>query len=182
MKWNPWLRAKRDTFEEFLAGYDREVAMSYEDSRGGSALMGAMANRDPSNRVAIANLLLDDGADPSFVAPGDKVNVLHLIFDGFAEEHDFEREAVLLQRLLEGGADINQRSPRFSVPLECLASMPCSDSELAPFYEVVFSWPHIDMGAVINKQGSTIREFLFELGRPDLPRLAREYDAAHPSS
>ena len=171
-----------DTFEEFLAGYDREVAMSDEGSGGGSVLLGAVANLDPSSRAAIATLLLDDGADPSYVRPGDKVNALHLLFDGFAEEHDFEREAVLLQRLLEGGADINQRSPRFSVPLECLARMHCSDSELAPFYEVVFAWPHIDMDAVINKRGATLRQFLFGLGRPDLPRLAREYDAAHPST
>ena len=171
-----------DTFEDFLAGYDREVAMSYEDSRGGSALLGAVGNRDPSSRVKITDLLLNDGADPSFVGPGDKVNVLHLLFDGFAEEHDFEREAVLLQRLLEGGADINQRSPRFSVPLECLARMHCSDAELTPFYEVVFAWPRIDMDVVINKRGATLRQFLFGLGRPDLPRLAREYDAAHPST
>lgn len=182
MQWNPWLRAKRDSFEDFAARYDREVAMSYEESDGGSALLGAMKNRDPSSRVGIANLLLDDGADPSFVRADDKNNVLHSLFEGLADEHDFQLEAPLLRRLLEGGADINLRSPRFGVPLECLAFMPVSDEQLAPFYEVVFSWPHIDMDAVINKKGSTIRDYLFASGRPDLPRLAREYDRAHPSS
>lgn len=182
MVWNPWLRAKRDSFEEFFEQYDRERALTYRRSDGGSALTGAMANKDPSSRVRIANLLLDDGADASVVSRGDNTNVLHVLFAGFADEHDFVLEAPMLQRLLEGGADINLRSPRFSVPLVCLAYMPVGDEDLAPFYDVVFSWPHIDMDAPMNKKGSTTRDYLFESGRPDLPRLARAYDEAHPSS
>lgn len=181
--WNPWIRAKRDSFEEFVAQYDREKALTYRRSDGGSALMGAMANKDASSRVRIANLLLDDGADAAVVATSDNVNVLHVLFDGFADEHDFALESLLLQRLLEGGADINLRSPRFSVPVDCLMSMPADDEDLAPFYEVVFSRPDLDLGVVINKHlGTTLRDRLLGTGRPDLPRLAREYDEAHPSS
>lgn len=182
VKWNPYYSAMEDSYDEFLAQYDRELALTFRRPNGASALIGAMRNRDPSSRVRVANLLLDDGASASVVTTDDKINALHVLFEGLADEHDFELEAPLLRRLLEGGADINLRSPRFGVPLECLAFMPVSDEQLAPFYEVVFSWPHIDMDTVINKKGSTIRDYLFASGRPDLPRLAREYDRAHPSS
>ncbi|WP_219814649.1 hypothetical protein, partial [Rathayibacter rathayi] len=62
--------------------------------------------------MAIANRLLDDGADPSLVSTdGDRVNVLHVLW-GRARDRDPEAEAALIARLLDGGADINLRSPR----------------------------------------------------------------------
>lgn len=183
MKWNPYYSAMEDSFEEFLDQYDRELALTFRRPNGSSVLIGAMRNGEPASRVRIANLLLDDGACASVVTTDDQINVLHVLFSGLAEEHDFELEAPLLRRLLEGGADINLWSPRFSVPVECLMSMPASDEELAPFYGVVFSWPGIDLGVVINKhRGTTLRDRLFGTGRPDLPRLARAYGEAHPSS
>lgn len=88
--------------------------------------MGALANRDPSDRIRIANLLMDEGADASVVANTDHVNVLHVLVSGLAEGHDFEAEAVLLERLLDGGADINLQSARFGYPIECLSTMAAS--------------------------------------------------------
>lgn len=182
MVWNPWMRAKRDSFEEFVAQYDREKALTYRRSDGGTALMGAMANKDPLSRVRIANLLLDDGADASVVGASDNINVLHVLF-GRSQEHEVEAEAVLVERLLDGGADINLQSPRFGCPVECLANMAASDDELAPFYEVVFSRPDLDLDAVVNAaRGVRLRDYLVGMGRPDLPRLVREYDEARPSS
>ncbi|WP_127821406.1 hypothetical protein [Rathayibacter rathayi] len=70
--------------------------------------------------MAIANRLLDDGADPSLVSTdGDRVNVLHVLW-GRARDRDPEAEAALIARLLDGGADINLRSPRFGLPLTML--------------------------------------------------------------
>ena len=111
----------------------------------------------------------------SVVSEGDNINVLHVLFSGLADEHDFELEAPLLRRLLDGGADINLRSPRFGYPLEALSWMAATDDDLQPFYDVVFARPDIDMSAIINKHGSTLGELLISTTRPDMTRRAEEY-------
>lgn len=177
MEWNPYYAASDDSYEEFMEHYVRELTIDFRRSGGGTPLMGALRNKNPQDKVRIANLLLDDGADASLVAEGsDQINVLHVLFGLRWKYHDFQLEAPLLARLLEGGADINLKSPRFGVPMEMLASMGASDEELAPFYDVVFSRPDIDFDVVINEVGPyTLGDRLLSSGRPDLPKRARAY-------
>ncbi|AZZ56780.1 hypothetical protein C7V51_13535 [Rathayibacter iranicus] len=95
--------------------------MPFDATGGVVGFLGqAVVNEDPRARLAIANRLLDDGADPSLVSTsGDRINVLHALW-GRARDRDPEGEAALIARLLDGGADINLRSPRFGLPLTML--------------------------------------------------------------
>ncbi|RRR17540.1 hypothetical protein DS079_14415 [Brachybacterium paraconglomeratum] len=106
----------------------------------------------------------------------DNINVLHVLFSGSFREHNFRAEAKVLKRLLDGGADINLRSPRFGLPLEALDSMAASDEHLKPFYDVVFARPDIDMSIIVNKvTGFSLGEKLVRSPRDVLPGLVREY-------
>ena len=172
---NPRIAAKRSTFDEFVAWFGSVGQIDWSDRLWSDVILGALSNRNPEDRVAIGNYLLDSGADPSVVSEGDNVNALHVFFSGLAENHDFALEAPLLKRLLDGGADINLRSPRFGRPLEALSSMAATDDDLQPFYDVVFARPDIDMSAIINKHGSTLGELLTSTTRPDMTRRAEEY-------
>ena len=172
---NPRLLAKRSTLKEFLEEVRARGPVDWSDPLWVGTLSGAIANKSPEDRVAIANFVLDQGVDPSVVSEGDNINVLHVLFSGLADEHDFELEAPLLRRLLDGGADINLRSPRFGYPLEALSWMAATDDDLQPFYDVVFARPDIDMSAIINKHGSTLGELLISTTRPDMTRRAEEY-------
>ena len=60
---NPYVVAKSGSFEEFV--------LSQGNSNFGPSdlLYRSMANRSPLDRVRIANLLLDQGADVSFSEP-----------------------------------------------------------------------------------------------------------------
>jgi hypothetical protein len=180
MKWNPKYSAKHDTYAQFMRQYDRRLAVEYRGS-GTTALLGALANRNPADRVRIAYQLLDDGIDAATISTRDGINALHVLFSG-RKRHDFPAEAPLLERILEGGADLNLRSPRFGVPLEELSRMNASDFDLVPFYEVVFGRPDLDLGVVISPHtGATLRGLLAELPseRADLQRRAADYDVTH---
>lgn len=119
---SPLYLAEYGTYEEFMAVYD-PVTMPFTATASGLGYLGkALANRDPVARLAIANRLLDDGADASLVSvDGDRINVLHVLW-GTERERDVEGEAALIGRLLDGGADIDLRSPRFGLPLRRLVS------------------------------------------------------------
>lgn len=172
---HPFYRAEEVSYQDFEEWFEGFSAIDWQDRRWRRALAGALRNPSPEDRVAIASLLLDHGSDPSVVIDDDNINVLHVLFSGLADEHDFELEAPLLRRLLDGGADINLRSPRFGYPLEALSWMAATDDDLQPFYDVVFARPDIDMSAIINKHGSTLGELLTSTTRPDMTRRAEEY-------
>lgn len=126
---------------EFFAVYQPYWAIQSNPGHS-STLWGAIANDDPSARVAISNRLLDDGADPAF-ADGEGVNLIHILLN--KHEHDFVAEAPLLRRLLDGGADINQYGRKLGPPLMVLTTSPyMRDDELDPFYDVIYSRPDID--------------------------------------
>ena len=175
MSEDPGFQAEDLDAEEFATWFRGYAPVDWQDRRWRRALAGALRNPSPEDRVAIASLLLDHGSDPSVVIDDDNINVLHVLFSGLADEHDFELEAPLLRRLLDGGADINLRSPRFGYPLEALSWMAATDDDLQPFYDVVFARPDIDMSAIINKHGSTLGELLISTTRPDMTRRAEEY-------
>ena len=110
------------------------------------------------------------------VIDDDNINVLHVLFSGSFRGHDLRAEAKVLKRLLDGGADINFRSPRFGLPLEALDSMAASDEHLKPFYEAVFARSDIDMSIIVNKvTGFSLGEKLVRSPRDVLPGLVREY-------
>lgn len=133
---------------EFLADYDSSLA-TWADEDGSTLLMRALRNSDPSSRVAIATRLLDDGADAG-AATATHVNALHVLLSATA--HDFVAEAPLLTRLLDEGADINADSgSRWGTPLQTLSrSFKFTDENLAPFYDVLFARPDLDVTTPSN--------------------------------
>ena len=100
-------------------------------------LFWALGNKDLTARVEIVNWMLDHGADPAQVDVDERINALHVMFE--EREHDFVGEAKLLQRFLDGGADVNLKAPKWSVPIQTIIDeMIASDDEVAPFYDVIF--------------------------------------------
>ena len=173
---HPFYRAKEVSYQDFEEWFEGFGAIDWQDRRWRRALAGALRNPSPEDRVAIASLLLDHGSDPSVVIDDDNINVLHVLFSGSFREHNFRAEAKVLKRLLDGGADINLRSPRFGLPLEALDSVAASDEHLKPFYDVVFARPDIDMSIIVNKvTGFSLGEKLVRSPRDVLPGLVREY-------
>ena len=176
---NPILLAKRCSVEEFLAEYDPEATPFFRSpSTRQTVLFGALANRDPAVRVVIANRLLDDGADPSVVTITG-VTLLHVLLTH--REFDVPGDAALLQRLLDGGADVNRADRREGAPLAMLYRMPLGDEELVPFYEVMFARDDLDLDKPAAK-GATVRETVLGNGgyiRPRMQDFVRAYDAAH---
>ncbi|QIM16218.1 hypothetical protein G7067_06945 [Leucobacter insecticola] len=116
-------------------------------------LAAAMRNEDPQARLAIANRLLDDGADPRWVSTsGDGVNVFHVLW-GRERDRDVEGEAALIARLLDGGADINLRSPRFGLPLVMLMVDASSSKEyLLAVFAVVTEHARPDLTAHLDRR------------------------------
>jgi hypothetical protein len=143
-----YFRINKWSYEEFVAGYDPQDAVGWRSSSGETLLHRALHNSTPAARVAIADRLLDDGADAAALT-ADQVGVLHVLFA--ENRHDFGLEAPLLGRLLDAGADLNAVSPVWGTPLQVLArKLKFSDDDLAPFYDVVFARPGIDL----EKEGS----------------------------
>ena len=129
--------ASRGSYDEFDAAY--EAGDATLDFSGRSLLGLALGNDDPAARVAIATRLLDDGADVS-----QHGNELHILLGATA--HDFDAEPALLKRMLDAGADVNGVVPKFGTPLEALSDVfKFSDATLAPFYDVLFERPDLDL-------------------------------------
>ncbi len=141
-------------------------------------LFRSVGRRDVSDRIKLANYFLDQGADPAFVNRFNRANCLHVLFERW--EHDYEREAPLLQRLLDGGADINQRDDKGEYPLELVRMLPPNDGEINHFYDVIFAHPGIDFSVVINRvSGATLADLYLDLP-PSMARVtarAKEYIA-----
>jgi len=154
--------AKYGTYKEFCLVYD-PVTMPFDPEAGVVGLLGqAVANKDPRERLAIANRLLDDGADPSLVSTsGDRVNVLHVLW-GRERDRDAEAEAVLIARLLDGGADINLRSPRFGLSLASLATgISPSPEYLRAAFRAVTEHSRPDLTAHVDqKRDASVGQYL----------------------
>ena len=126
-----------------------------------------LSNEDLTARVEIANWMLDHGADPARVNSHEGTNALHVMFG--KREHDYIGEAKLLQRFLDGGADINLKAPKWNVPIRTmLDNYGLSDKELGPFYDVIFSYPGIDWDIIVGKPSGhpmSLRELVDQIGR-----------------
>ncbi|MBT2486172.1 MULTISPECIES: hypothetical protein [unclassified Microbacterium] len=140
---------------EFLAAYEPSLA-TWAGEDGTTLLMRALRNDDPASRVAIATRLLDDGADAG-AATESGANALHVLLSATA--HDFTAETPLLARLLDEGADINADSgSRWGTPLQTLSrTFKFSDEKLAPFYDVLFARPDLDV-TTPSRRGSSVTE------------------------
>ncbi|WP_185995575.1 hypothetical protein [Nocardioides campestrisoli] len=128
---------RHGTWEDFQGAYQPEH-VNYDGYSGDTLLTLALAHNDSALRVKIATRLLDDGADVT------KEHPLHVLVG--RNEHDFDAEAGLLQRMLDLGADINEVLPGFGTPLETAAAkFKFSDKSLTPFYDVLLARPDIDL-------------------------------------
>ena len=130
---------RRGTIEALDAVY-RPSWVRYDYDGTTTLLNLALANPDPVQRVALACRLIDDGVG------ADRWQPLHVLFG--RNDHDFELEAPLVQRMLDEGADVNRvvRDKKRGTPLEYLAGMgKFSDRDLAPFYDALLAWPALDL-------------------------------------
>lgn len=143
-------------------------------------LFSSLGRRDVSDRIKLANYFLDQGADPSYVDSYNRANCLHVLFKRW--EYDYQREAPVLQRLLDGGADINQRAGKFGYPLELVTMLLPNETDINHFYDVIFAHPGIDFGVIVNRvTGATLADLYFELPPVMAEETARakEYIAQH---
>lgn len=85
-------------------------------------LIPALTNPNAAERAKIAMFLLDQGADVNGDSEGR--SPMHVLFA--QQKHSFKQEAPLVERMLEAGADINQRERRGDLPiLHWSATPPC---------------------------------------------------------
>ncbi len=179
---DPILQAKRATLESFLADYDPESTPTFiSPSTGQTVLFGALANRDPGVRVAIAERLLDDGADASVVTSSG-TTLLHVLLTQRA--HDPVAESRLLTRLLDGGADVNKPDAKYGAPLAMVYNMNISDEAAVPLYDALLSRPDLDLDAPASTT-HTVRQLILDAAprsRPILQQKVRDLDAARENS
>jgi hypothetical protein len=164
------------TEEEFLSVYDPRVTPFEVYSGGSTVLFGAVKNPDPVARVNIAMRLLDDGANATAVSTGDNVNVLHVLWGRFTNERDVEREPGLVARLLDGGADINLRSPRFGTPLTAFSEHYTPEEYQLAIWEVVIAHSTPDLWYKTPRGKLTVGE---QLMWPVLKEKVEAYLACH---
>jgi hypothetical protein len=140
---NPLLigKAKYGTFQEFLDLYKPGDAKQLVNGR--SLLLEALSNTKPEERYAIANFLLDQGADASFVDPDFGYGTEMLLIA--AKRQDLPKTAALLGRLIASGANPNTVSRGGTRPIFGLLNLSGSEDDLEPVYDVFFSQPNIDV-------------------------------------
>jgi len=174
---NPIYLAEEADEQEFLAVYDPAVTPTYQsEAAGDTVLFGALFNPDPDARVAIANRLLDDGADPSIVTRSG-ATVLHVLLTN--PDLDAEGDAQVLRRLLAGGAPINRIDSKRGAPLAILFdNYTLEDDEAEPLYEAFFERPDLDLDARGNMGLRTVRESIEMAAekRPIPYRMMIDYD------
>ena len=176
----PYSAIRSGSFEDFKTSLDENPDFDWKHF-----FLRAFRNQDLTGRVEIVNWMLDHGADPAHVKRGDGINALHVLFT--QREHDFVGEAKLLQRLLDGGADINLKAPKWNVPIYALwENSVVSDEELAPFYDVLFSYPGIDWDVIVKKVfgvPTSFRDYVDHAAKrcPELHRRMHDYLENGPS-
>jgi hypothetical protein len=169
--------AKSGSFEDFVAVYDPTVQRRSDQEL--TLLHRAMGNRHLDARVAIANHLLDQGADADARVEPEGYTALHILFG--QTSHDFDAEVPLVQRLLAGGTDVNAIAAKWGTAMQTLAGvLKFSDEELAPFYDVLFARDDLDLVTPAANGRSTLESTrLLAEGRTDLAARMDRYLAAH---
>lgn len=126
---------------------------------GEPLLMYAMSNSDPVNRAAIANFLLDDGADPRWRDRRDGMTYLHVLFGRLANKPFPEGDLALAARLLDGGADVNAVNKTSGTPLQGLTrrAVTYSETYAGPVYSLLFARDDLDLLKLNTRGNSTYR-------------------------
>lgn len=135
----PWADATR-----ILAAYEPTDAGTIEPGSGWTLLHIVLDNPDVDARLRVAHQLLDDGADPAAATP-EGLTSAHILLRPHGER-DFVREAALLRRLFDAGADVNAVARKgVGTPLNCLARMSnYEEASRAPLYDVLLTHPDLD--------------------------------------
>lgn len=139
---HPFTAARYGTYEQFRAALKARPQANPTDY-----FLSSLQNEDPAARFEISMWLLDQGADATQRVPAKYGrNALDYLF--WSRRANIPVEAALLKRLLDAGVDINARhnGPDYTrVPLEALYyNDHLDDSELGPWYDVIFAQPYID--------------------------------------
>ena len=167
-----------EDFKEFYSPGSQNLAVE-----GGSTLLSyVIAYNDPVNRAAIANFLLDEGADPTWQDHRDGLTYLHALFGWFANKPVPQGDLVLAARLLDGGADVNAVDNVSGTPLQELTRRAVTHSEryAGPIYDLLFSRDDLDLFVRNARGNSTYRLAWRE--RDILPQLwerVQRYVADH---
>ena len=121
-------------------------------------LIPALTTPTAAERAKIAMFLLDQGADVNGDSEGR--SPMHVLFA--QQKHSFKQEAPLVQRMLEAGADINQRERRGDLPiLQLVGNSSVRDDLAALLYEVLLDWPGLDLSLPVSPSrpdGRTARD------------------------
>lgn len=168
--------AQTGSSDEFFELYESGMASTWRDRTFGTLLECALTRSDVKSRVELATRLLDDGADASVVAD-DGGTTAHTLLD--RHDHIPQLEAPLLERLFDGGADLNRRvgAKNLGTPLKTLTrKFKFSDEFLAPLYDVFFSRDDLDL-VTKDSRGISMLETIRRGGelRPKLLRRAEQY-------
>lgn len=149
-----------------LAGFKEQVdiaelmaahrAKGPVDSGSFNTLMAAMRNRSAPDRVGIGRYLLDQGW--RVVSQEGLVNELLVLLSTPGREP--ELEAPLVDQLLAAGCDPNSLERRGDRPLWLLFHNRKTDEELAPLYDVFFSYDHLDFTRQATNGDSVYRRLL----------------------
>lgn len=150
---SPLYVARNGSYEEFC-----EVFNADNDDVT-DMLLGGLINRDADARFRISSDMLDKGADPCAVEEGQ--NTLTLLLGG----HDrlSEGDCELVKRLVDGGADVNFRESRGSLPLRLAIVIRTDDDERRrPVYEALFGAEALDLELPANENNpvNTIGKWL----------------------
>ncbi|MFD9826163.1 hypothetical protein ACFWXB_01665 [Tsukamurella tyrosinosolvens] len=141
----PVWTAQDGTYEEFMksyAGTDVQRNISTYLPADRTLLWLSVRNKDADARVAISNQLIDDGVNVPYV--DNNLNVLNIFL---GNKHLVPaKDAPLLRRLLQEGADMNlyhrSKGMEGSTPVTALLmNMSLTEEEKIPMYEVLLEFP-----------------------------------------
>ena len=131
---SPLYVAGNGTYEEFCEAFDAE------ENDVTDMLFAALTNGDPEARAKISNDMLGRGADAARVDTGQ--NALTLVC---SHEALGAGDAALVQRLIDGGADVNFRNRSGDVPIKLAIDMGMDDAQRRPVYEALFGAEELDL-------------------------------------
>ncbi|CAM3082876.1 MULTISPECIES: hypothetical protein [Corynebacterium] len=133
---SPLYVAKKGTYEEFCEVFD-PAKNDVTDM-----LFGALTNGDPEARAKICNDMLDRGADASREEYGQ--NALTILLGRHRDLGD--GDAALVQRLIDGGADVNFRNRSGDLPIRLAITVRVADDEQRrEVYEALFGTGELDL-------------------------------------
>lgn len=152
---SPYYTARHGTLTDFLHAIQERPDIDWKEE-----FSTALTNENVESRIQIATWMLDHGANPAEINPDEKINALHVLFS--QRTNDIPAEAPLLQRIIDGGADINLNTRRWGPPLNVLLdNHTLKDNQLAPYYDVIFSTPGINWDIQVGL--ATLKDIVNEI-------------------